>query len=630
MALNDILAQASTALRNGDAPGARRTIAQALAADPDRPELLNLAGVLAARAGDTAEAARHFGHCHRLQPDDPAGRANFATALVANGQLDAAEAVIAGHESEAKLRRLLAQIAQLKGDMPRAADLYSVVVALNPADWEAWNNLGNARGAIGDVDGAIAALEQAIGRRPDVRQPYLNLALLLGKADRHERRAATIRAAAERFPDDPLILTELGLAEAANQNIDAAEAAFEAAIAHDPKHVAAYIELATLLENRNRLDALADLVARAEAAGIAGGELAYIQAWHRRRAGDIAAALALAEQAPETINPYRRAHLIGALADRLGDVDKAFAAFTDMNRHALAANPAPPGPTYRTSVEQALALLDDQLGQRWQDHAPDDGRADPAFVVGFPRSGTTLLDTMLSNAAELHVMEELPVLRPVLMRPNRRQDLATMRPDEIDQWRRSYFAEADRLSPSAPGTRLVDKMPLYLAQAPLLHRLFPQGQFVFIARHPCDAVLSCFMQNFQMNHAMRSFADLHEAALTYDAVMRSWFRASTLLPLRAVTLRYERMVADAATELRKATDFLGLPWRPALADNRQAAAARDHIRTPSYSQVVEPLYTRSIYRWQRYRHHLAPILPILAPWAEALGYAMDAASRSEA
>jgi len=641
MAIDEIMKQVADALRREDGPNARQILARALMASPDRPELLNLAGILAARAGDTAQAVTHFGRYHRLYPDDPAGRTNLATALVADGQLDAAEVVIVDHEHETRLRRLLAQIAQLKGDLPRAVELYTAVVALTPADWEAWNNLGNARGALGDIDGGIEALRHAISQRPDARAPYLNLAILLGKAERHEQRVETIRAAAQRFSDDPAVLTELGRAEAALQGMSsasaaalhkagAAEAAFEAAIAHDPRHVAAYVELAVLLENRNRLDALGDLVARAEAAGIGPGELAYIRAWHLRRAGHLEEALAFAEAAPETINPQRRAQLIGGLADRLGNIDKAFAAFTTMNDLARASRAPPPGPDYRTRIERDLVKWGDDLGTRWLPCRPESPRPDPVFIVGFPRSGTTLLDTMLGNAEELNVMEELPVLAHVLTHLSPDADLATMPPAEIERLRAIYFTEADRLSPARTGTRLVDKMPLHLTHAPLLHRLFPAGQFIFVERHPCDVVLSCFMQNFQLNLAMRSFTTLEESARTYDAVMRSWTYAMGQLPLQVAHVRYERMTAAPAEELRKATDFLGLPWRPGLADNRQAAAARDHIRTASYSQVGEPIYRRSVYRWQRYRRHLQPILPILAPWADGMGYGMDGPAESAA
>jgi hypothetical protein len=155
---------------------------------------------------------------------------------------------------------------------------------------------------------------------------------------------------------------------------------------------------------------------------------------------------------------------------------------------------------------------------------------------------------------------------------------------------------------------------------PIVSRLFPDARVIMVERHPCDAVLSCYMANFQLNDAMRSFTDLEEAARTYDAVFTAWERAVALLPLRVHRIRYERMVADLAGEMRPLLDFLGLPWDEKVLDNQGAAAERGHVRTASYSQVREPIYKRAAGRWERYRAQLAPVLPILAPWAERMGY----------
>ena len=176
-----------------------------------------------------------------------------------------------------------------------------------------------------------------------------------------------------------------------------------------------------------------------------------------------------------------------------------------------------------------------------------------------------------------------------------------------------------------PGRTVVDKHPLHSARMPLIHRVFPDAKIVFVERHPCDVVLSCFMANFMLNPAMRSFTRLDEAARTYDAVLDAWTRAEALLPLNVHRVRYERMVADLAGEMRPLLDFLGLPWDEKVLDNQAAAQARGRVRTASYSQVGEPIYTRAAGRWERYREQLAPVLPILAPWAERLGYDMGGA-----
>ena len=119
---------------------------------------------------------------------------------------------------------------------------------------------------------------------------------------------------------------------------------------------------------------------------------------------------------------------------------------------------------------------------------------------------------------------------------------------------------------------------------------------------------------------MRSFTDLIEAARTYDAVFTAWERAEAALPLRVHRIRYERMVDDLAGEMRPLLAFLGLPWDEKVLDNQAAAAERGPVRTASYSQVLEPIYKRAAGRWERYRAQLAPVLPILAPWAEKMGY----------
>ena len=143
---------------------------------------------------------------------------------------------------------------------------------------------------------------------------------------------------------------------------------------------------------------------------------------------------------------------------------------------------------------------------------------------------------------------------------------------------------------------------------------------MLVERHPCDVVLSCFMANFQLNTAMRSFTDLEEAARTYDAVFANWSRARELLPLASHAVRYERMVADLEAEMRPLLNFLGLEWRPEVLDNQASAARRGTVRTASYAQIGQPLYQRAVGRWERYRAQLEPVQPILEPWIDQMGY----------
>jgi hypothetical protein len=193
---------------------------------------------------------------------------------------------------------------------------------------------------------------------------------------------------------------------------------------------------------------------------------------------------------------------------------------------------------------------------------------------------------------------------------------------EIARLRAFYFAEVDRVAP--PGGKLiVDKHPLALGSTPLLLRLFPEARFVFVERHPCDVVLSCFITSAQMDANIANFFDFTGTALLYDQVLTYWEHCKAALPMEVHTIRYERLIADPEAELRKLADFAGLDWTPQLLAHQSNASARAFIGSPSYAQVSEPIYTRAKGRWLRYRHHMEEILPILAPWAERMGYSLE-------
>ena len=566
-------------------------------------DLHRRAGLAAAQAGDAVAAIPHFRRALAGAPDDVPTRCNLAIALISAGALDeAAEALETGGE-DPRLKRLAAYAYQQQGRLAEAAAAYEAVLAAFPDDWESANNLGNVRRALGDLDGAVRAFRAAIAARPDLVEMVFNLSNALGAAGRHDERLALMAEAARAAPGDARVQTEYGVAAAEGRDFAAAEAAYRAAIAADSGFTPAFIELGLLLETQNRLADLEALLGAAPAAP----ELAFLEAWLLRRRGRFAEALPLAEAAPASIEPARRAQLLGEIHDRLGDAPRAFAAFAEMNRAAEAAAPPAERSRYRREVARAAPT-------GWTPADVSSEPPSPIFILGFPRSGTTLLDTLLLNLPQLHVLEEMPVLEAV-------EDAARTSEDS-NALRARYFEVLAELSPPRPGQTVVDKFPLHMARAPLIHRLFPDARIVFVERHPCDAVLSCFMANFQLNGAMRAFTDIEEAALLYDAVMNAWTGARALLPLDVHEIRYERMVADLEAEMRPLLAFLGLDWDAKVLDNRAAAEGRDYIRTASYAQVAEPIYRRAAGRWERYRDQLAPVLPILAPWAERLGYAM--------
>jgi hypothetical protein len=220
---------------------------------------------------------------------------------------------------------------------------------------------------------------------------------------------------------------------------------------------------------------------------------------------------------------------------------------------------------------------------------------------------------------DLAIVEEEPILDEVMREVGSLERVPDLEPEEVERLRQLYFARLDEVA--APGQRrAIDKLPLNILAAPLIHRLFPDATFILALRHPCDVALSCFMQDFEINDAMANFLELGTTARLYDLVLTFWERSRALLPLRVFELRYEELVEDPAPPLRALLDFLGLEWDDRVLDHQQNAASRGVISTPSYNQVTEALYRDSRGRWLRYHAQLAPVLPILLPWAERLGY----------
>jgi tetratricopeptide (TPR) repeat protein len=435
---------------------------------------------------------------------------------------------------------------------------------------------------------------------------------LLREGHRDEAAAAFIAAAGQAPANSPALI-EAGRILSALGRYDEAEAAYRRA----PGLPDSWFELGQLLERGNRLDRLPALVAEAEAAGV---RLAYLDALAFELAGEVEAALAAAHAIPVAEGPVLRAALIGRLADKAGHAPVAFPAYQEMNRLLAAAHPGAlqAAAEYRRHVAALTAMLTPAYAAGL---APplNSERAAPVFLVGFPRSGTTLLDTLLMGHPDIHVLEEVPLLQRAAEALGDFALLPEVDAAGVARLRALYFQALDALAPP-PGKMVVDKLPLNLLGAPLIHRLFPDAKFIFAGRHPCDIVLSCFMQKFDLNPAMANFLDLGDAARLYDLVMTFWARARELLPLDVHGLRYEDLVADTPGRMRALIAFLGLEWDEALLDHRATAAARGLIATPSFAQVAEPIYTRAKGRWERYRDQMAPALPILAPWAERMGY----------
>jgi tetratricopeptide (TPR) repeat protein len=651
---------ALAALQSGRIADACQIAEQALANGGDIIALNALLGMLRGRAGDAKGALRHLRVAHQGRPSDTRIATNLAAALVAEedyaAALDVARADLALSDPTQQLLRLRGFAAQMAGDTPAAIEAYEALIAANPRDWEILNNLGNMRVRAGDMEGGIAALRQSADINPNAAPTRLNLARALRKIGNDEEAEETLRRMAEDFPEDskPLIdlhdlLKETGredeevlevlvqaIKRAPNDlqiclalgrqqglmlNFGASEKAFRRALELDPNNSEAFLALATVYDHKDAAS-LDELVAEAERAGVDQDTLNLVRAFAHRRARSNQVGLDAISKLPEYVEPQLREELLGQFHDRLGNYDEAFAAFTRMNDRQ-AEEPSQPverAARLRSQVRDRIQETTAEWAESWKTPPTDPDRPAPVFLLGFPRSGTTLLDTMLMGHPDVEVMEERPPISDVGKSISTMEALAALDPAELRAAQNRYFDEAAKYVPLRQGSILVDKSPLHLNGVQVIHRLFPNAQYILALRHPADSVLSCFISNFRLNPSMSNFLRLDTSAELYDLAFSNWEATRALFPLHVHTVRYEDLVGNTEEELRRISAAIGLSWHDRMLDHQETAANRGVINTASYAQVTEPIYQRSVGRWQHYRRHLEPIMPILQPWIEKFDY----------
>lgn len=155
---------------------------------------------------------------------------------------------------------------------------------------------------------------------------------------------------------------------------------------------------------------------------------------------------------------------------------------------------------------------------------------------------------------------------------------------------------------------------------PVIKRLFPNAKVILAIRHPCDVILSCFMQHFRAPDFALLCQDIPTLAGAYRRTFDFWHSQQELLQADVLELRYEHFVDDFELNVRRVFDFLELPWDPAVLSPAQRAHEKQFISTPSYSQVIQPIHGRSIGRWRNYQAHFTTSLPLLMPYLERWDY----------
>ncbi len=603
---------------------------KALAKNPDAAPIRNDLGTAYWQSGQPAKAEVAYARALRSAPNNPFVLNSYGTFLLEQYRW---------HEAEPLLMR---------------------AYALKPDHYEIPNNLGLLRYRQQRTKEAGDLFLEAMRLNPRWASSYANYARVLYTVGNMEAAEKVYRHSLQLDPRHATAWSELGEVLALRQQEGEAFDYQKKAVELDPSDAMSWTRLLGLYERRSALDEAERVLGDAkrrfpDAAGIVIAEARLL-----RRLGRVhEAAAAVDKQLPLVTNGPVRPMTVnflyeaGLAYDRVNQIDKAFQCFSRAKtaQSNLVAK-LPDVAECRRTILHALESYTPKLAEA-SCPMPDDKIPAPVFLIGFPRSGTTLLDQILSSHPDVMVAEEKGAIdkammhfvetygeqyradlvaqaakegRPpwYLVNPCYPQSLTKIKTKDIEEMRR-LFCDVHGIGAGGPSKSIfVDKLPLNILNAGFIKRLFPNAKFILALRHPCDSVLSCYMQQFQLNPYMARFLDLTDSARFYDEAFCLWKHYTGIFDLDVHTVRYEDVVADFRPTVAKLLGFLGVEWTDAVLKYDETAKKKGWgISTPSYAQVTEKIYKRATGRWHRYRKHLEPILPILAPWAERHGYSMD-------
>jgi Flp pilus assembly protein TadD len=349
------------------------------------------------------------------------------------------------------------------------------------------------------------------------------------------------------------------------------------------------------------------------------------------RDGDHAAAAMLYRQvlALDLDNQHRASAAFGlaAASDRLGQQQQAMQALQQAHAAQLdiAGDVVPELlQPHARPLAMSAQRVDRAAFRQWK-AVPAPTLKQPVFVVGFPRSGTTLLEQMLDAHPDFCSMDERGFIHELteampLAGQRYPEDLGELTADDARQLREIYFRRVAQVMPALGTRQLVDKNPLNMLCLPMIMRLFPQARIILCLRHPCDVLLSCYMQPFRSPAFMVMCSSLQRLADAYVQAFEQWQQHVAVFAPRVLEWRYESVVSDFDAGVASLGQFLELADASPMGRFSEHARSKPFISTPSYAQVTQGISRTSVNRWHAYREMFEPVLPMLRPLMQRLGY----------
>jgi tetratricopeptide (TPR) repeat protein len=483
----------------------------------------------------------------------------------------------------------------------------------------------------GKYEEASRLLARAVAIAPKDIGARIALALCLQRLDRPSEALYHIDELLRQEPDLPFAHANRGNALMALGSLGRARLSHLRAFELDPRNFSATAALASIAAHRGQYEEAREWAQRT--LRIVPG---FPDALLSLAAADLADGNRVAAESRlrQVINDSRagaadRARATGLLADVFdagGRYEEAFEAYSICNGAIRQLQQRFASSNVLGYVRESTAALEKLEPSRWTSRlqsAPSGAAAEHVFLLGFPRTGTTLVEVVLDGNPRVVSLEEHELLADAVLaymrEPLNFEALARADEPALNALREAYWRRVRSAGIEVADKVFVDKHPLNSLKLPLIAQLFPRAKILFAVRDPRDVILSCFRRRFQMNPSMYELLTLPGAAAFYAATMQFAYAAKRVLNLQWHEVRYERLIANFEPEMRAICDFLGLEWLDSMGEFAQRVQAREHA-TPSTAQLSQGLVASATAQWRHYELQLAPALPAIKAWIERLGY----------
>ena len=512
-----------------------------------------------------------------------------------------------------------------------AESLYNQILKIDPNHIKTIFLLGTLSVQTKNFGRAKQMLQKTIQVQPNNVDAYNNLGIVFKESEEFQKAKDCFEKVIQILPNHVDALNNLGNVFKQLGEPRKAINYYQKAIESEPSYIRAHYNLMEIFEKTNQIIELKNAILNAKTFLKDNPIIKLYEGILLNRNEKFAEAencLKLISFETSEINKeILRVSTLAKCYDRIGDTDKAFNYFKKAN---LLTQTTKIKNFDKNKYLQEIKIRSDFFKKsnikKWPDLKQSDNRLNPIFLIGFPRSGTTLLDTILRSHPLIEVAEEQHMVEQLINSLNQSTDgklesIKEIENEQVIKIRKTYFKSLESQIQNKNNTKLyIDKLPLNIIYVGEIIRIFPNAKFIVSLRHPCDCVLSCFMQDFELNDAMANFLNLNDAAHLYDVVMNLWSQYTSSFSINYHEVKYEKLIENFEPTIKSILNFLELSWDDAVLNYLITAKKRDRITTPSYAQVIKPIYSYAVGRWKRYRKQTKNIYPILEGWIKKFNY----------